>query len=224
LDFSNLSPNEFVENILVKKVNPRKLVVGYNYHFGRKKSGDAKMLKELCRHFQIEVEIVEPFILNGVAVSSSRVRELIKDGKMEEASKFLGRDYLVIGKVIEGAKRGKALGFPTANLAFSDELYPPLGVYAVEVIWNHRAYPGVANLGKNLTFQPVRTESGAPVSLEVHILNFDQMIYGKEIQINFKKKIRNEIRFEAVSQLIDQIRKDIEWANENVFRNRASVT
>ena len=78
---------------------------------------------------------------------------------MEEASKLLGRDYLVIGKVIEGAKRGKALGFPTANLALSDELYPPLGVYAVEVIWNHRAYHGVANLGKNLTFQPVRTES-----------------------------------------------------------------
>ena len=223
LEFSNLSPNEFVENILVRTVNSRKLVVGYNYHFGRKKSGDAKMLKELCKHFQIEVEIVEPFMLHGMAVSSSRVRELIKNGKMEEGSKLLGTDYFVIGKVIEGAKRGKALGFPTANLALSDELYPLLGVYAVEVIWNHHSYHGVANLGKNLTFQPVHTESQALVSLEVHILDFDQMIYGEEIQINFKKRIRNEIRFESASQLLDQIRKVIEWAQENVFRKGVLV-
>jgi riboflavin kinase/FMN adenylyltransferase len=181
------------------------------------------MLKELCNRFQIEVEIAEPFILDGMAVSSSRVRELIKSGKMEETSSLLGRNYFVIGKVIEGTKRGKTLGFPTANLALSEELYPLLGVYAVEVIWNHHVYHGLANFGKNLTFQPVHTESQATISLEVHILNFDHMIYGEEIQINFKKRIRNEMRFETASQLIDQIRKDIEWANENVFRNASSA-
>jgi riboflavin kinase / FMN adenylyltransferase len=224
VNFSNLSPNEFVENILVGKITPRKLVVGYNYHFGRKKSGDSKMLKELCKHFQIDVEIVEPFILNGMVVSSSRVRALIKNGEMEESSKLLGRDYFVTGKVIQGAKRGKALGFPTANLALSDELYPPLGVYAVEVVWNHLTYHGVANLGKNLTFQPAKRESLAPVSLEVHLLDFDQMIYGEEIQINFRKRIRNEVRFESAAQLLDQIRKDIAWAQENVFGNGAPAT
>ncbi len=138
---------------------------------------------------------------------------------MEEASRLLGRDYLVIGKVIEGAKRGKMLGFPTANLALSDELYPPPGVYAVEVIWNRQAYHGLTNIGRNPTFQPIRANRQGPVSLEVHILNFNQMIYGEEIQINFKNRIAREIRFESSSQLLDQIRKDIEWAQENVFRN-----
>jgi riboflavin kinase/FMN adenylyltransferase len=224
LDFSKLSADEFVENVLVKKVNPRKIIVGYNYHFGRKKSGDAKLLKELCKRFKIGVEIVEPFILDGMAVSSSRVRELIKNGKMKEASRLLGRDYLVIGKVIEGAKRGKMLGFPTANLALSDELYPPPGVYAVEVIWNRKAYHGLANLGRNPTFQPIHSELHGPISLEVYILNFNQMIYGEEIQVHFKTRMREEVRFESSSQLLDQIRKDIEWAEENVFRNSTLVT
>jgi riboflavin kinase/FMN adenylyltransferase len=224
IDFSRLSPSEFVEDMLVRKVKPQKMIVGYNYHFGRKKSGDAKILKELCRRFQIEVEIVEPFIFEGMAVSSSRVRELIKSGKMEEASRLLGRDYLVIGKVIEGAKRGQTLGFPTANLALSDELYPPLGVYAVEVTWNRQVYHGLANLGRNLTFQPTHSEFQGPISLEVYILNFNEMIYGEEIQVHFKKRIRDELRFESSSQLLDQIRKDIEWAQENVFRNPTPVT
>jgi len=217
LDFSRLSPVEFVKDILIKKLNPRKIIVGYNYHFGRKKSGDAKALKELCKAFQAEVEIVEPLIIDGLAVSSSRVRELIKNGKVGEASRLLGRDYLIIGKVVEGAKRGQTLGFPTANLEISDELYPPPGVYAVEVTWNYQIYHGLANLGRNPTFQPAQTGSQPPFSLEVYILKFNQMIYGEEIQINFKKRIRDEIRFESSAQLIDQIRKDIEWAQKNVF-------
>ncbi|OGP90864.1 MAG: riboflavin biosynthesis protein RibF [Deltaproteobacteria bacterium RBG_16_47_11] len=223
LALSELSPVEFVKSILMGKINPRKIIVGYNYHFGRKKSGDAKTLKVLCKPYQVEVEIVEPLIIDGIPVSSSRVRELIKNGKMEEASRLLGRDYLIIGKVIEGAKAGKTLGFPTANLGISDELYPLMGVYAVDVIWNQQGYQGVANLGRNLTFQKVYGGPQSPLSLEVYILSFNQMIYGEEIQIRFKKRIRDEIRFESSDQLIDQIRKDIQWAQENVFKNLIPV-
>jgi riboflavin kinase/FMN adenylyltransferase len=219
LPFSKLTPLEFVENILIKKVNPLKIIVGYNYHFGQKKSGDANTLKTLCKPFQVEVEVVAPLLIEGIAVSSSRIRELIKNGRMEEASKLLGRDYPVIGKVIEGAKRGQTLGFPTANLEMKDELYPPFGVYAVEVTLYHKAYFGVANIGTNPTFQALPGASPAPVSLEVYILNFDEMIYGEEIQVNFKKRIRSEIQFESSAQLIEQIQKDIGWAKENVFRN-----
>ncbi len=219
LAFSQLSPHEFIEGILIKDVNPRKIIVGYNYHFGQKKSGDAKALRTICKGFHVDVEIAGPFILDGVAVSSSRLRELIKKGKMEEARRLLGRDYLVIGKVIEGSKRGKELGFPTANLEISEELYPPFGVYAVEVIWNHRSYQGVANIGMNPTFQVDRSQ--VHFSLEVHILNFSQMIYGEEIEVHFKEKIREEIRFESASQLVEQIQKDIEWAQKNVFRDTA---
>jgi len=219
LPFSRLSPREFVENVLIKKVHPKRIIVGYNYHFGEKKSGDAKTLKMLCSPFQVEVEVVEPLLVEGVAVSSSRIRELVRNGRMEEASRLLGRNYPVIGKVIEGAKRGQALGFPTANLEMTDELYPPIGVYAVEVTWNHQTYQGLASIGKNPTFRDVSTGLQAPVSLEVYILNFNRMIYGEKIRVDFVKRIRGEIRFDSPAFLVEQIRRDIAWAKENVFRN-----
>lgn len=219
LDFARLTPLQFVEDVLVRSLNPRKVIVGYNYHFGQKKSGDARTLKDLCRRFQIDVEVMEGFKKDGLIVSSSKIRELVRTGRIEEASRLLGRDYLLVGKVIEGARRGRSLGFPTANLEMTDELYPPNGVYAVEVIWNDQAFPGVANIGRNPTFQPNESAMAGRVTVEVHILNFNRMIYGEEIQINFKKRIRDEIRFESSAQLIEQIQKDIEWAQENVFRN-----
>ena len=218
LDFSKLSPVEFIENTLMKKVSPRKIIVGYNYHFGQNKSGDSRILRTLCKRFQVEVEIVEPLLLEGMAVSSSRIRGLIKNGKMEDASKMLGRDYFAVGKVMKGVGRGHTLGFPTANLEMTDELYPPRGVYAVEVIWNRQPFHGLANLGGNPTFQAIEGTLMGSVSLEVYILDFDQMIYGEEIQVNFKKRIRDEIRFGSATELIAQIQKDIEWAEENVFR------
>jgi riboflavin kinase/FMN adenylyltransferase len=219
LAFSRLTPLQFVEDILVKSVNPRKVIVGYNYHFGQKKSGDAKTLKDLGRRFQIDVDVMEGLRKEGLIVSSSKIRELVRTGKIEEASRLLGRDFLLIGKVIEGAKRGRPLGFPTANLEMTDELYPPNGVYAVEVIWNRQAFHGLTNIGRNPTFQAIEGAPTGSVTVEVHILNFDQMIYGEEVQINFKKRIRDEIRFESSGQLIEQIQKDVEWAQANVFRN-----
>jgi riboflavin kinase / FMN adenylyltransferase len=218
LAFSKLSPVEFVEDILMKKVNPRKIIIGYNYHFGQNKSGDSRILRTLCKPLQVEVEIVEPLILEGMAVSSSRIRGLVKNGKMEDASKLLGRDYFTVGTVIAGAGRGRTLGFPTANLEMTDELYPPPGVYAVEVIWNRQAFHGLANLGRNPTFQAIEGSPTGSVSLEVYILNFDRRIYGEEVQVNFKQKLRDEIRFGSASELIVQIQKDIQWAEENVFR------
>lgn len=211
LAFAEISPLEFVKNILVGKVNAKKIIVGYNYRFGKGKSGDAEALKNNCKLFDVQVEVMEALTIDHTIVSSSKIRELIKGGEVEKASKLLGRDYPVIGKVTEGSKRGHALGFPTANLEISDELYPKTGVYAVEVEWNRRIFNGLANVGFNPTFE------AKSFSLEVYILNFDREIYGDEIQVNFKKRIRDEIRFSSPSQLIDQIRKDIQWAKENVF-------
>lgn len=219
LPFAELSPQEFFKNILVEKVKARKIIVGYNYHFGKKQSGDIETLKELAATFQIGVEAIEPLKMGHTIVSSSKIRELIKHGEVAEASKYLGRDYLVMGKVIEGFKRGHGLGFPTANLELSDELYPQGGVYAVEVVWKNQRLKGLANIGMNPTFSPGQEGKAPPLSLEVHILNFDREIYGDEIQVLFKQRIRDEIRFESTTQLIDQIKKDVQWARENVFRN-----
>jgi riboflavin kinase/FMN adenylyltransferase len=211
LAFAEISPLEFVRDFLAEKINTKKVIIGYNYHFGKGKSGDAETLKKICKRFNIEVHVMEALIVDHIIVSSSKIRELIQEGNVEKASKLLGRNYPIIGKVIEGARRGNTLGFPTANLEISEELYPKTGVYAVEVLWKSQVFKGLANVGYNPTFH------SKTFSVEVHILSFNQEIYGDEIQVNFKRRIRDEIRFDSPSHLIDQIRKDIRWAEENVF-------
>jgi riboflavin kinase/FMN adenylyltransferase len=202
----------------VEKVKVKKVIIGYNYHFGKGQRGDVQTLKEAVKVFDFEVEVVEPLKVGQTIVSSSKIRDLIQSGEVEEASKLLGRDYPVIGKVVEGAKRGQTLGFPTANLEISDELYPKTGVYAVQVVWHQQRFNGLANVGLNPTFLPEQTRKGKPISFEVYILNFNRDIYGEEIQVDFKRRIRDEVCFESPTHLINQIQKDIQWAQENVFR------
>ena len=218
LAFSEIHPSEFIKNILVEKVKVKKIIIGYNYHFGKGQKGDTQTLKDAGKVYDFEVEVVEPLKIGKTIISSSKIRDLIQRGEVEEASKLLGRDYPIIGKVVEGGKRGKTLGFPTANLEISDELYPKIGVYAVDVEWNRQLFSGVANIGLNPTFLPEQVKKGEQLSLEVHLLNFDQEIYGQQIQVNFKKRIRDEIRFVSPLHLIHQIQKDIQWAQENVFK------
>ncbi len=217
LVFSELSPSDFIQDILVEKVKVKKVIVGYNYHFGKGQKGDVQTLKEAGKTFHFEVDIVDALKVGQKIVSSSTIRGLIQNGEVEEASKLLGRDYPIIGNVVKGAKRGQTLGFPTANLEISDELYPKAGVYAVEVEWRKQRFHGLANVGWNPTFLPEQTVKGTPISLEVYILNFNQDIYGEEIQVDFKRRIRDEVRFDSPSQLIYQIQKDIEWAQQHVF-------
>jgi riboflavin kinase / FMN adenylyltransferase len=217
LAFSEISPFEFIKNNLVEKVKVKKVIIGYNYHFGKGQRGDVQTLKDAGKVFSFEVEVMEPLKVGQTIVSSSKIRDLIQRGEVEEASKLLGRDYPIIGKVVEGAKRGQTLGFPTANLEISDGLYPKAGVYAVEVVWHQQRFNGLANVGLNPTFLPEQTGKGKPISLEVYILDFNRDIYGEEIEADFKRRIRDEVRFESPSHLIIQIQKDIQWAQENVF-------
>lgn len=217
LAFSEISPFEFIKNNLVEKVKVKKVIIGYNYHFGKGQRGDVQTLKDAGKVFSFEVEVMEPLKVGQTIVSSSMIRDLIQRGEVEEASKLLGRDYPIIGKVVEGAKRGQTLGFPTANLEISDGLYPKAGVYAVEVVWHQQRFNGLANVGLNPTFSPEQTGKGKPISLEVYILDFNRDIYGEEIEADFKRRIRDEVRFESPSHLIIQIQKDIQWAQENVF-------
>jgi len=217
LEFSEISPSEFIKSILVERVKVKKVIIGYNYHFGEGQKGDAQTLIDAGKVFDFDVAVVEPFRVGQTVVSSSKIRDLIQRGEIEEAARLLGRDYPIIGKVVEGAKRGQTLGFPTANLEISDELYPKSGVYAVEVEWRQRRLNALASVGSNPTFFSERSGRANPVSIEVYILNFSRNIYGEELQINFKRRIRDEVRFESSSLLIEQIKKDIQWAEENVF-------
>ena len=217
LAFSEMTPLQFIKNILVERIKVKKVVIGYNYHFGKGQMGDAQTLWDAGKVFNFEVEVVEPLKIGPTIVSSSKIRNLIQKGEIEEASTLLGRDYPIIGKVVEGAKRGQTLGFPTANLEISDELYPKVGVYAVEVEWHQQRFNGLANVGLNPTFLPEKMWEGKPLSFEVYVLDFNQDVYGEEIQVSFKRRIRDEIRFDSPAQLIQQIQKDIQWAQENVF-------
>jgi riboflavin kinase/FMN adenylyltransferase len=208
LDLANLTPEAFVKGVLVDKIKAKKILVGYNYFFGKNRRGNVEMLKRLGQKYGFEVKVVDAMTVNDIPVSSSKIREFIQSGKMPEAAQLLGRNYLLIGKVIWGADRGKKLGFPTANLEVLNGLYPKTGVYAVQVIMGDKTYPGVADVGYNPTF------GENPLSVEVHILDFARDIYGEEIQLIFHERIRDEKAFENPESLAQQIRKDIDAARK----------
>ena len=204
--FADQRPRDFSENILKGKIGAKEVVVGFDYAFGRGREGTIPYLKKMGEEFGFVVHVVEPFQLDGLTVSSSHVRELIEAGNMESARKFLGRHYSIVGPVISGHKTGQAIGFPTANIDTSKVQIPGTGVYAVRMIYQNNSFGAVANIGFNPTFHRDR------LSVEVHIFDFNQVIYGKEVEVEFISRIRSEIEFESKDELVVQIKKDIETA------------
>ncbi|MZG52671.1 MAG: bifunctional riboflavin kinase/FAD synthetase [Nitrospinae bacterium] len=204
--FADQRPRDFSKDILKEKIGAREIVVGFDYAFGRGREGTIPYLKKMGEEFGFVVNVVDPIQLDGLTVSSSHVRELIEAGNMESAQKFLGRHYSIVGPVVSGYKTGQAIGFPTANIDTSKVQIPGTGVYAVRMIYQKKSYDAVANIGFNPTFQRDR------LSVEVHIFDFNQAIYGKEIEVEFISRIRSEIEFESKDDLVVQINKDIEQA------------
>jgi len=202
--FADQQPRDFSKNILFEKIGVKEIVVGFDYAFGRGREGTIPYLKKMGEEFGFQVHVVEPFKLNGHTVSSSHVRELIESGQVEMASQFLGRDYSITGPVISGYKTGQAIGFPTANIDTSKVQIPGTGVYAVRVVYENKSYDAVANIGFNPTFHRDR------LSVEVHIFDFNQIIYRKEIEVQFVARIRSEIEFKSADDLVVQISQDIE--------------
>ena len=204
--FADQRPRDFSENILKGKIGAKEVVVGFDYAFGRGREGTIPYLKKMGEEFGFVVHVVDPFQLDGLTVSSSHVRELIEAGNMESARKFLGRHYSIVGPVISGHKTGQAIGFPTANIDTSKVQIPGTGVYAVRMIYQDNSFDAVANIGFNPTFHRDR------LSVEVHIFDFNQVIYGKEVEVEFISRIRSEIEFKSKDELVVQIKKDIETA------------
>jgi riboflavin kinase / FMN adenylyltransferase len=204
--FADQQPRDFSKNILFEKIAVKEIVVGFDYAFGRGREGTIPYLKKMGEEFGFKVHVVEPFKLDGHTVSSSHVRELIEAGQVETASQFLGRDYSIIGPVISGYKTGQAIGFPTANIDTSKVQIPGTGVYAVRVIYENDSHDAVANIGFNPTFNRDR------LSVEVHIFDFNKVIYHKEIEVHFIARIRSEITFKSADDLVVQIKQDIDKA------------
>ncbi len=206
-EFANMEPEDFVKNIIVKKLNPLKIIVGHDFGFGANKSGNIALLEKLSKEFGFELAVIEPVVIDNEIVSSTLIRRLVITGKVCAVKRFLGRDYSVHGRVVKGCGRGKQLGFPTANIIPEEELFPKDGVYVTQVRINDKTYDSVTNVGSNPTFNDVIRR------IESYIFDFGEDIYDKEIEVFFLERLREEIKFDNINELEARIRKDIEIAN-----------
>ena len=203
----NMKPEDFINEVL-SRLNIKKMVIGDDFRFGANRKGDFNFLKDWGDRNDVIVEKTPTFSLNGERVSSTRIRRCLTDGNFEEAKELLGRPYVFNGKVVYGQQLGRTLGVPTANLWLPKNKLPVSGVYIVNVEFEKKLYGGIANMGTRPT-----VDGQNPV-LEVHIFNFSENLYGKKIQVEFLKKIRDEKKFEGLDELKEQIFKDIAFAKE----------
>ena len=210
-EFSQISADDFVLNYIMKFIGLQEIVIGHDHHFGKGRSGNETTLKKLGKENNFDVSSVDAYKLNNKIISSSEIRNSLINGNIKLTNTYLGRYYSFSGYVIEGDKRGRELGFPTANLKLEDEqkFLPALGVYAVEFIVDSNKYFGLLSVGKRPTFY----EDGKIIP-EVYIYDFNKNIYGKFVTVNIIEMIRREIKYNSAGELIEQMNKDKELGSE----------
>lgn len=196
-----MSPEAFVKEILVDKLHTKHLVVGEDFRFGHAQQGDVALLNVLGKHWGFECEIIAVDVMSKI--SSSTIRQSLQQGNLARANQCLGRPFHISGRVIHGQKRGRLLGVPTANIALTKHRVQVRGTYIVDVDWQGKTYKGVANIGKRPTVD------GSYAVLEVHLFDFAADIYGERLQVRFLKRLRDEKRFETLSDLKQQIEDDM---------------
>jgi riboflavin kinase/FMN adenylyltransferase len=214
-EFSGLLPDDFINEVLIKKLRVREIIVGDHYTFGKHKKGTIELLKKQGKLLGFGVQAIKNVMVHGNIVSSSAVRSLLQKGSVSEASKFLARPYSIEGSVIKGKGRGQQLlRIPTANITTPVEIAPREGVYAVRVSVRGTVHNGVANIGKNPTF------GNDKISYEVHLFSFSGNLLGENIRIYFIDRIRGERTFPDAASLEKQIREDIAYARQLLCRNK----
>ena len=209
-NFAATSPENFVEQLVQNSKPLREICVGHEWSFGKNRAGNLDLLQKLGARFDFNVVGIPPVKVNGTVVSSTAIRQAVEAGEFAKAASMLGREYTILGTVSGGEKLGKKIGFPTANLSAHSEQFPPDGVYFAEAWLDGVLLHGVVNLG----FRPT-VSSGQPQRiLEIHLLDFDQDIYGKDLEIRFVRYLRPEKKFESVDALVRQIEVDVRQARE----------
>jgi len=209
---AQMSPDDFVQRVLLQKLRAQQVIVGYDCQFGKNRSGNADVLKRLGHQYHFDVTVVPPTLIHGAPVHSTRIREAISNGELDLVTQLLGRRYAIIGEVVTGEGRGRQLGYPTANINAGDQMLPPNGVYAIRAKLEERAFDGVLNMGTRPTFGELKFQ------IESHLFDFEGMVYGKEIEIFFIQKIRDERRFPNPAALSNQIQQDVVKAKEILSR------
>jgi len=205
-EFSNITAKDFIENVLVDKIGVKEVVIGYDFSFGKNKEGTVETLREFGDIYGFKVIVVPALKEDEKVISSTKIRSFLKEGLIKNANNFLGRPYMIKGIVIKGKKIGRLIGFPTANLLITNYLIPRKGVYAVYAYIDDKKYKALASIGPAPTFH-IDTSN-----FEVHILDFDDNIYGKEITVEFVERLRGIEKFKDVEDLKLQIFEDIKKA------------
>ncbi len=205
LEFSELSSDDFIREVIVNKLKTKKLVIGYDHHFGKKREGNFDDLVRLAPRYGFEVEKIEEEDVNDIAVSSTQVRNALKSGDVQTAQSYLGRPYTLTGKVVHGKKIGRTIDFPTANLDIEEDykLIPAEGVYIVKVQIGDEWHYGMLSIGRRPTI-----EQNGRLSVEVYILNFNREIYGELLTLHLLKWVRGDQKFSGLEDLKHQIEKD----------------
>ena len=210
-EFMQLSPDEFAL-YLVNTLHVKAVCCGYDYTFGYKASGGVETLKALGGRYGFKVLVTDAIKVDGRIVSSTYIRAAIKDGNMEEAERFLGRRYCIEGIVVKGLQNGAKIGFPTANVDYDVNMaLPKEGVYAGVTYVDGKRLKSVINVGKNLTFDAKK------LTVEDHIIDFGENLYGKYIRVSFAKRLRGDIKFDGADRLAEQIKKDTEIVRNMVL-------
>lgn len=204
-NFARIEPEKFIKNTLVKQLKVKAVFVGEDFMFGRNRSGNVTLFKELGKQYSYEAHGIAALKQGKAVISSSRIRALLQEDQLGKASALLGRPVFTSGKVVKGAQRGRTLGYPTANVDYESDIIPSKGVYVVQAKVGKKIYKGMANIGIRPSF---KGDTVMCPLLEVHLLDFSGNLYGKHLEVGFLKKIRNEKKFSAPPQLIAQIQKD----------------
>ncbi len=208
---ASLSPEEFFENILLKKLNATHIVCGFDYRFGKGGRGNSELLTELCNKHGVGLSVIPPVMIDGLSVSSSEIRKLLGDGDVKKAAVLLGRKYSICSTVVDGQHLGRTLGFPTINQLFDKNITPlRRGVYLTKVRLGHSLYSAITNVGVRPTVD------GATLCAETHILDFCGDLYGKNVRVEFVDFIRPEKKFSSVEELSAQVLSDIKAARSTV--------
>lgn len=203
-EFSRLTSLEFARDILVKNIQTKKLIIGYDHRFGRNREGSFEQLQEYGNMYDFEVEEISAQDIQDITVSSTKIRKAIQDGDIEKTTKYLGYNYMLSGQVIAGKALGRKYNYPTININIKEDykLIPKSGVYIVDASINDQQVFGIMNIGKRPTI------NGKKKTIEVHLLDFDQDLYGENIQVNLLKRLRDEQKFASLDHLFSQIKKD----------------
>ena len=214
-EFSRLTALDFVRDVLVNKLNTSRLIIGYDHHFGKNREGNIHQLKEYSLLYDFKVEEIPAQDIDDVSVSSTKIRIALKEGNLKTANKYLGYHYMLNGTVVSGKKLGGTIGFPTANLEIKEpyKLIPKTGVYIIKTHINTVLYTGIMNIG----FNP--TVLGKHQTIEAHLFDFNEDLYGKEIMIEFIYFLREEHKFKSIEELVVQLNIDKENAISYLSNN-----